>query len=694
MSFDLRRALRARVAAAALVLGIGAAMPSPAADAGGTPRLSFDVAEGLNLNSFLREGPVAAHLVLRSGSDPRVLVAFPAGNSGVGLWFAHAARPVTWTLLEPPQPLEVKDERGRTLHGIRARIRAAGAATLDVRQAVLSSVRVLRDYQALGTFPAAVRAAPTARGSTLTWARDRLDGAPGYLLRVEVAQGSITGKHLAARDDAGLVLEISAASGETPLTPLPAAELLDAHAAPDPAARNALTFLSYHEKFLAGSWRFDTYFGRDTLMSMRLLMPALTASAVDAGLGAVLSRLSPEGEVAHEEDIGEFAILDHLRMNGRKSDAPVFDYKMIDGTFMLAPVAAAWLLDDARGRGQAAAFLERPDGRYGSAPRRYGADLVDNLRLVLREAAKFGAEPRAANLVPLKPGMDVGEWRDSQGGLAGGRVPYDVNAVFVPAALEAAARFFASGLLDRYLDADDRGRFEHAAALARVWEEQAAPLFQVEVPNGDARRDIAAYSAALGIPADGALAAIDAAAVRFHALALAGDGRPIPIVNTDEGFALLFGHPDADALRESVTALMRPFPAGLLTPVGMVVANPVFASAALQAGLTSNAYHGTVVWSWQQAMLAAGLDRQLRRTDLPGPVQELLRTAQTQLWRAIRAGHAMRNSELWSWKLANGRFEIAPFGSSASDADESNAAQLWSTVYLAIPDPLPAVAAP
>jgi hypothetical protein len=29
------------------------------------PRLSFDVSEGLNLNSFLRDGPVAAHLVLR-----------------------------------------------------------------------------------------------------------------------------------------------------------------------------------------------------------------------------------------------------------------------------------------------------------------------------------------------------------------------------------------------------------------------------------------------------------------------------------------------------------------------------------------------------------------------------------------------------------------------------------------------------
>ena len=55
-------------------------------------RLSFDVEEGPNLNSFLREGPVAAHLLLRSGLDPRILIAFPAGNSGVACGSLMAAR--------------------------------------------------------------------------------------------------------------------------------------------------------------------------------------------------------------------------------------------------------------------------------------------------------------------------------------------------------------------------------------------------------------------------------------------------------------------------------------------------------------------------------------------------------------------------------------------------------------------------
>jgi hypothetical protein len=682
MHHHLRATLMILGAAIAL-----AAPPTARSDSATPPRLAFDVDEGRNLNSFLREGPVAAHLVLRSGLEPRILVAFPAGNSGVGLWFTHGVRPVTWKLLGPPQPLTMLDSHGRALHGISAEVSATGVDELEVKQAVLSSVRVLRDYQALGSFPAEVAAQQTVQASGISWARDRLDGAPGYRISVELPAGKIEGHRLSAASGSTMVLKIAAATGETPLTPLTSEALLTAAAAPDAAARNALTFLSYREKFLAGSWRFDTYFGRDTLMSVRLLMPALQPDAVDAGIGAVLTRLSPQGEVAHEEDIGEFAILDHLRSSGTKSDAPTFDYKMIDSTFMLAPVAAAWLLDDARGRAQAKDFLNRPDGRYGEAPRPMGADLVSNLRFVLRAAAKFVQDPRAQNLISLKPGVDVGQWRDSNTGLGGGRIPYDVNAVFVPAALEAASRFFSSGLLRPYLTAGDQARFARAAGYAKAWRTHAPAPFDVSITSAAARHAISAYAAALQIPDDAALRAVGSAPVRFHALALTADAKTVPIVHSDEGFALLFGSPRPEDLDRAVTAMMRPFPAGLLTPVGVVVANPVFASAAIKAELTSSAYHGTVIWSWQQAVLAAGLERQARRQDLPASARSALRRAQRQLWNAIDAAHAMRNSELWSWSFASGRFQIAPFGANAADADESNAAQLWSTVYLAVPRP-------
>src|SRR5204863_1244204 len=143
-----------------------AAAPQPTA-----PRLDFEVQEGLNINRFVREGNVAAHLLLRSGTDPRILIAFPAGNSGVGLWFAHQSGGASWTLSGRPEAVHDSDGSGRVLYGISADATLEGQ-DLQVREAVLSSIRVLRDYQLLGTVPSAVAAAPTVQGRTLSWSRD------------------------------------------------------------------------------------------------------------------------------------------------------------------------------------------------------------------------------------------------------------------------------------------------------------------------------------------------------------------------------------------------------------------------------------------------------------------------------------------------------------------------------------------
>jgi hypothetical protein len=74
----------------------------------------------------------------------------------------------------------------------------------------------------------------------------------------------------------------------------------------------------------------------------------------------------------------------------------------------------------------------------------------------------------------------------------------------------------------------------------------------------------------------------------------------------------------------------------------------------------------------------------VQRDDLPAAVRAQLFTAQTLLWSAINATHSMSNSELWSWSFAAGHYGVVPFGSSAADVDESDAAQLWSTTYLAL----------
>jgi hypothetical protein len=652
-----------------------AAAPGPVPRA---PELRYQITEGQNLNAFVRDGKVAAHLLLRSGNDPRILIAFPAGNSGVGLWFDRVSAPARWRLEGAPQPVMLADGRGRPLYGIRA-VATVTVGRLAIKQAVLSNIRFLRDYQAVGKFPAEVAAPMQVDGNRIHYARDRVDGAPGYRLDLRVLDGRVDKAAIVAGAGGHIRLEITAVSGDTPLTGLTLSELLNDRAANDPAARNALRFLSYREKFLAGSWRFDTYFGRDTLMSVRLLMPVLRPAAIEAGLGAVLARLDAGGEVAHEEGLSEFAILDR-RQHGGSGDAATLDYAMIDDDFMLAPVAASYLLDHAA-PGAARAFLARDiasEARPGTTARA-GAALMCNLRFVLAQAQPFAEAPGAKRLVSLKPGRMTGQWRDSEEGIGRGRYPYDVNAVFVPAALDAADRLFRAGLLDPYLTAKDRAAFGQAGAMAALWRARVPGLFRVSMPAASARPMIQSYATRLGVPARPATDALGTAPLTFHAISLDANGAPVPILNSDEGFALLFGDPSPADLDTYVGAIMRPFPAGLMTDIGLLVANPVLTESAVQARFTAAAYHGTVVWSWQQALLAAGLERQLARRDLPAATRNRLRQAQARLWRAISATRALQSSELWSWAYQGGRYRVVPFGAGRQDVDESNAAQLWST---------------
>jgi len=119
----------------------------------------------------------------------------------------------------------------------------------------------------------------------------------------------------------------------------------------------------------------------------------------------------------------------------------------------------------------------------------------------------------------------------------------------------------------------------------------------------------------------------------------------------------------------------------------MLVANPVFAAPETQAKFGPNAYHGTVIWSWQQALAAAGLARQLSRANLSADLRHRLVLAQSCLWDGIEATRTVQSSELWSWRHSGGRYTVVAFGATGGDADESNAAQLWSTVYLALHRP-------
>lgn len=173
--------------------------------------------------------------------------------------------------------------------------------------------------------------------------------------------------------------------------------------------------------------------------------------------------------------------------------------------------------------------------------------------------------------------------------------------------------------------------------------------------------------------------------------------KPTPVIHSDDGFALLMLNPSLKTLEEIIDTTFRPFPAGLYTPVGITVANPCYASLAFHnikqletddqywkynmvKNFNENEYHGTVMWSWQHAVLAAGLEKQLQRPDLTTTTKSKLQDAQAKLSSIMHDTRDLDNSEWWS-------FNVEETDVTVKDQHSSNPAQLWSTVFLALPEP-------
>ncbi|WP_017444503.1 hypothetical protein [Gayadomonas joobiniege] len=641
--------------------------------------LSFALTEGKALNQFYRNDEIATHSILTGGHNPRLIVAFAADNSGTGLWFEPTSQDVSWT--EDPNRSGVieQDENGHTLRGVRWQTQS-NASELTVKMPVLSNIRILRDYLWTEKVPETIVNQQTIEKDTVTWYRERLDNQSAYQLKIKVINGSIAERQgkVVFTADAGkkLAFEITSALANSPLTPIEVDDVLKTERASDYRTQQLLAFLSYEEKLFAGSWRFLTYFGRDTLLSVRLLMPVLSDKTMLAGLGSVLSRVNDAGEVAHEEDLGEFAVIHNHHDGKGKTDQPRFDYKMVDDNYLLAPIFADYIASQSLSDAELSAFLQQTafNGKT------YAEQLKQNLAFVYQSALAYAKDPKFDNLIALKPGSLTGEWRDSHEGLGYGRYPYNINAVFVPAALNAIKTLLQDPIVGPLIGSES---FANIEQVYQTWYQQAPLHFKQEVKASTAAESLKVYAKEAAIEPE--LAQANASDESFYALALMEDGSPVPVIHSDVGFALLFQQPSAQELKLLLKTALKPYPYGLITDAGVLVANPVYANQKTREIFTNHYYHGAVVWSWQQALMLSGVNKQLQRSDLPANIMQQLKTAQTRLYQVVKNTDDIKNSELWTWEYKQGQFEIVPFGQTSGHKSESNAAQLWSTVYLAIP---------
>lgn len=253
---------------------------------------------------------------------PRLIAAWPAGNSGVCAFFApengvNGSLSIelinsTGRTLEPVYNATNDSEHARV--GISGIIRFNDSALLTVP--ILGSIRTIRDFTEgpsllQPVIQDAIILKPNDDGGVVM-SREWLDNVTstdfGFTpVNSSGAETPVIGNKTLTFQAGDYILY--ADYNYPQLTQLNASTVLSTPSqglvATNPDQTTSLSFLSYTEKLLAGAWRFLTYFGRDSMIAALLLQPVLSDTAIEAVIGAVLERINQtDGSVCHEETIG------------------------------------------------------------------------------------------------------------------------------------------------------------------------------------------------------------------------------------------------------------------------------------------------------------------------------------------------------------------------------------------------------
>ena len=427
--------------------------------------------------------------------------------------------------------------------------------------------------------------------------------------------------------------------------------------------------LSSREKLMAGLPTYATYFGRDMLVSALMMRTIWRPEMSEFAVASALRKLSPTGQVSHEEALGgqavregasEYAAIidDYVTASrgGRRAAADSIlgrattvlrefrqtreNYHMVDDEFQLPILAARWLADSTVTAERKRAFLlDSSDGGGTRLVR-----LVRELGLVARMTSAYAQTPLARNLVSFAP-RDSGRWgsqswRDSGNGYGAGlgRFAMDVNAIWAPYALESigtiVARLTALGFSMDSL-ATSAGDLAPNAPLGRWvrspvlleqaiarWRE-ASRFFMVRLTPAEVASRVTARLAALPAAERAywrrvlAATRADRDSLTFLALSLDADGDPIRVANSDPATRLFLASTDgagrndsarvAAALRD-VRLFVRAYPVGLFVDrVGPVVANDAYSTPTIWRAFVRDHYHGPrVVWGREVNLFLLG----------------------------------------------------------------------------------------
>lgn len=734
--------------------------------------LSFNVDRAGFKNYFVKDDEAAAQVLVPSKSSAlqRFLVAFPAGNSGLLMYLQSSSNDFS---------MRIVDDQIETINPDRASSDnyTAIKGTLDLSQdsklgvTVLGSARSVREWEETRSLHQEFNFTVLENGNgTLKLHRKWLNSTHNMNLTLQTAKGDGASIKVNGQSDLQDPLDCSFGSGKLDfLVELDEKPVGDGYSVDElfvsqsgntgtklkvlqniyhdqPAQE--LSYLTYKSKFLVGAWRYLSYYGRDDLFTIKMLLPVLQKGPVETVFSSVFDRIylngvntDPDvqvqkGEICNQETISDYASWTNME-NDRPNlgDAPHYGYGLRDNNYLLLPALHSYFLETDEGKGRANDFLQnkrtRPDGQGEIS---YQELLEKNIQMVLNETKPFAESPSPQNLVQFTEDHTSGNWRDQPYGNAYGTTPFDVNVVYAPAALRAIAALADKNIVNQ--------RFKDIATqYAKVWEQETINHFKVAGDEQALMDNVFGYAQWANLSAglvysQGAFnnsKPFDSKAKTenwlnsqnknhsYYALSLDHTGAPIGVLHSDIGLGLLYGHNQTEEYMKAVADALLPFPLGLTTPVGMVISNPAFTGdETYYAMLDRNQYHGSVMWGWQMAAMANGLAKQLASCDIssvPSTHQKLsdkpswcdnsqlvssLLSGLDRLWQGIEGAQDQVYTEVWSYAytgpgsvhndtaitdVESNNFAVTVIGDMTPGGKQGNPVQLWSYGLLAARNP-------
>lgn len=734
--------------------------------------LKFNVDRAGFKNYFVKDDEAAAQVLVpvNQASLQRFLVAFPAGNSGLLMYLESTSNDFSMRIVDDEiQTVDPDRASSDNYTAIRGTLDLSQDSKLGVT--VLGSARSVREWEETRNLHPEFNFTVVENGNgTLKLHRQWLNSTHNMNLTLQSSAQDGASITVNGQPDQQKPLDCSFGSGKldflVELDEKPVGEsysvdelfvsddgntgtklkVLQSIYNDQPAQE--LSYLTYKSKFLVGAWRYLSYYGRDDLFTIKMLLPVLQKGPVETVFSSVFDRIYlngvntdpdtqvQEGEICNQETFSDYASWTNME-NDRSDlgDTPHYGYGLRDNNYLFLPALSSYFLETDEGKDRDKEFLQkkrtRPDGQGDIS---YQELLEKNIQMVLNETKNFAENPVAQNLVHFTEDHTSGNWRDQPYGNAYGTTPFDVNVVYAPAALRAIAALADKNIVNQ-------GFKDIATQYANVWEQKAVEYFKVAGDEETLMNNVFEYAQWANLnpsliysqgafndskPFDSKAKTeswlnIQNNSHSYYALSLDQTGAPIGVLHSDIGLGLLYGHNQSEEYMNAVADALLPFPLGLTTPIGMVISNPAFTgNETLYAMLDRNQYHGSVMWGWQMAVMANGLAKQLASCDIssvPSTHQKLsekpswcdnsqlvssLLAGLDRLWQGIEGAQDQVYTEVWSYAytgpgsvhndtaitdVESNNFAVTVIGDMTPGGKQGNPVQLWSYGLLAARSP-------